>query len=79
VDVISIPADQDEILHKLITKFYEETNSTVAKELLSDWGAAKARISLIMPRDYARVLEIMNKAQRAGMPIEGAVMAAING
>jgi glutamate synthase (NADPH/NADH) large chain len=79
VDVISIPADQDEILHKLITKFYEETNSTVAKELLSDWGAAKARISLIMPRDYARVLEIMNKAQREGMPIEGAVMAAING
>jgi glutamate synthase (NADPH/NADH) large chain len=32
-----------------------------------------------MPRDYARVLEIMSKAEREGMPVEGAVMAAING
>jgi glutamate synthase (NADPH/NADH) large chain len=79
VDVIAIPSDQDQILFDLISKFYKETQSQIAKELLSDWSSARARISLVMPRDYARVLEIMNKAQREGMPIEGAVMAAING
>jgi glutamate synthase (NADPH/NADH) large chain len=79
VDVIAIPSDQDQILQDLISLFHKETNSQIAKELLSDWSSAKARISLVMPRDYARVLEIMNKAQREGMPVEGAVMAAING
>ncbi len=79
VDVIAIPSDQEQILFDLITLFHKETGSQIAKELLADWRSAKARISLVMPRDYARVLEIMSKAQREGMPIEGAVMAAING
>ncbi|NBU93865.1 MAG: glutamate synthase subunit alpha, partial [Actinobacteria bacterium] len=79
VDVISIPADQDQKLHELIKLFFQETNSKIAGELLSDWNTAKNRISLIMPRDYARVLEIMSKAEREGLPIESAVMAAING
>jgi glutamate synthase (NADPH/NADH) large chain len=79
VDVIAIPSDQEQILQDLISLFHKETNSQIAKELLADWGSAKARISLVMPRDYARVLEIMSKAEREGMPIEGAVMAAING
>jgi glutamate synthase (NADPH/NADH) large chain len=34
---------------------------------------------MVMPRDYARVLEVMAKAQREGLPVESAVMAAING
>jgi glutamate synthase (NADPH/NADH) large chain len=79
VDVITIPSDQEKNLQELISLFYKETNSAIAKELLADWSAAKSRISLVMPRDYARVLEIMSKAEREGMPVEGAVMAAING
>ena len=79
VDVIAIPADQDEKLHNLIERFYQESNSSIAKELLSDWSAAKNRISLVMPRDYARVLDIMSKAEREGLPVESAVMAAISG
>jgi glutamate synthase (NADPH/NADH) large chain len=79
VDVIAIPADQDEKLHELIKVFSKETDSKIAKELLADWNAAKNRISLVMPRDYARVLDIMSKAEREGLPIESAVMAAING
>ena len=79
VDVIAIPADQDQKLHELIKLFFKETDSNIAKELLADWSAAKNRISLVMPRDYARVLDIMSKAEREGLPIENAVMAAING
>jgi glutamate synthase (NADPH/NADH) large chain len=56
-----------------------ETGSSIAKELLIDWQKNKSRFTLIMPRDYARVLEVMAKAQREGMPIESAVMEVVNG
>jgi glutamate synthase (NADPH) large chain len=59
--------------------FFQETQSQVAKDLLSNWTVNKNKISLIMPRDYARVLEVMAKATREGLPVDTAVMAAING
>jgi glutamate synthase (NADPH/NADH) large chain len=79
VDVLALPADQDEIVKGYVSKFYAETGSKVAGELIKDWDAIKSRISLVMPRDYARVLEVMAKAEREGLPIESAVMAAIGG
>jgi glutamate synthase (NADPH/NADH) large chain len=79
VDVVSIPADQDGVLQGIIEEFFQATNSQVAKDLLSNWLVNKNRISLIMPRDYARVLEVMAKATREGLPVDSAVMAAING
>ena len=79
VDVLSIPIDQEEIVKGLISKFYAETGSKIASEVVNDWVNSKGRISLVMPRDYARVLEVMAKAQREGLPVESAVMAAING
>jgi glutamate synthase (NADPH/NADH) large chain len=51
----------------------------VAKDLLSDWDKSKSRFTLVMPRDYARVLEVMAKAQREGMPVDNAVMEVVNG
>ena len=79
VDVISIPDDQEQILFNVIQTFYKETQSQVAKDIVDNWSTQKQRLSLIMPRDYARVLEVMAKATREGMPVDGAVMAAING
>jgi glutamate synthase (NADPH/NADH) large chain len=79
VDVLSIPDDQEQMLLNVIKTFHLETQSLVAKDILDNWSTQKQRISLIMPRDYARVLEVMAKATREGMPVEGAVMAAING
>ena len=79
VDVLSLPIDQEDIVNGLISKFYAETGSKIASEVVNDWVNSKGRISLVMPRDYARVLEVMAKAQREGLPVESAVMAAING
>ena len=78
-DVLSLPVDQEETVKGLISKFYAETGSKIASEVINDWTNNKSRISLVMPRDYARVLEVMAKAQREGLPVESAVMAAING
>ena len=79
VDILALPGDQEEIIKSHISKFYAETGSKIADELIKDWQSAKKRISMVMPRDYARVLDVMAKAQREGLPIESAVMAAING
>ena len=79
VDILALPNDQEEVVKATISKFAAETGSKIAGEIINEWSVAKTRISLVMPRDYARVLEVMAKAQREGLPMESAVMAAING
>ena len=79
VDLLSLPATKEEFVRSSISNFFVETGSQIAKDLLANWDKSKSRITLIMPRDYARVLEVMAKAQREGLPVDSAVMAEING
>jgi glutamate synthase (NADPH/NADH) large chain len=80
VDVLVVPQDQKEILKDHISKYFAETGSEVANVLLKDWEKSLARISLIMPRDYARVLAAMERATREGLPVDALVMeVAANG
>jgi glutamate synthase (NADPH/NADH) large chain len=80
VDVLAVPQDQKEILKDHISKYFAETGSEVANALLKDWEKSLARISLIMPRDYARVLAAMERATREGLPVDALVMeVAANG
>ena len=79
VDLLTLPNNYEDFVKTSISKFFAETGSRVANELLKDWDRSKNRITLIMPRDYARVMEVMAKAQREGLPVESAVMEAING
>lgn len=79
VDLLSLPATKEEFVRSSISNFFVETGSQIAKDLLADWEKSKSRITLIMPRDYARVLEVMAKSQREGLPVDSAVMVEING
>jgi len=80
VDVLAVPADQREILKAIVTSFFDETESQVAGNLLLDWENSLSRFSLVMPRDYARVLAAMEKATREGLPVDQYVMeVAANG
>jgi glutamate synthase (NADPH/NADH) large chain len=74
VDVLAVPSDQKETLRGIITSFFNETESQVAGNLLLDWENSLTRISLVMPRDYARVLAAMEKATREGLPVDQYVM-----
>ncbi len=74
VDILAVPQDQREILKSHISKFHAETGSEIASELLKSWDESISRISLVMPRDYARVLEAMERATREGLPIDKFVM-----
>jgi glutamate synthase (NADPH/NADH) large chain len=79
VDILTLPVDQEGLVSKYISKFYAETGSKIAGEISKDWQIAKSRISLVMPRDYARVLDVMAKAERSGLSVESEVMAVLNG
>ncbi len=74
VDILAVPQDQREILKSHISKFHAETGSEIASELLKTWDESISRISFVMPRDYARVLEAMERATREGLPIDKFVM-----
>jgi glutamate synthase (NADPH/NADH) large chain len=75
-----VPEDQRELIKSVISTFHVETGSEVAADLLKDWSAALNRISLIMPRDYARVLAAIERATKDGLPVDQYVMeVAANG
>jgi glutamate synthase (NADPH/NADH) large chain len=62
------PSDADlELLRNLITRHQEETGSDVAADLLTDWAAASARFTKVLPRDYARVLAARDQAETDGL------------
>jgi glutamate synthase (NADPH/NADH) large chain len=72
--------DSDEKwLRETIHEYFEETESEVAQQLLSDWEAAVARFTKIMPRDYKRVLEAQAQAEAEGRDVLDAVMEAARG
>ena len=77
VDVLTLPAEQDGKLKILIERFYGDTGSEVAHSLISDWDNQKSRISMVMPRDYARVLVAMERAEREGLDVNKVVMEVL--
>lgn len=79
VDVLPLSPERSTQAHDLISRFYAETGSSVAHSLLIDWNTSSERISLVMPRDYARVLAAMEKAEREGINVDEAVMEATRG
>jgi len=73
-------AEQDaDFLRELIGRHQAETGSAVAEALLADWEAALPRFARVMPRDYKRVLAAARQAERDGVDVGEAVMAAASG
>ena len=77
VDLLPIPLDQVPLLKGLIEKHLTETGSPRAQELLADFQPG--RFTMVMPRDYARVLAAMARAEAEGRSVEDAVMEASRG
>jgi len=67
VDLTSVLGERADELHALVRRHEEETGSRVAAELLVDWPTSAGRFSLVMPRDYKRVLEARAEALEEGL------------
>jgi glutamate synthase (NADPH/NADH) large chain len=79
VDLIPIDKLQAELLHSLVSRHTAETGSGSAAEILANWPNSLRRFSLVMPREYARVLLAIGRAETEGRSVEEAVMEAANG
>jgi glutamate synthase (NADPH/NADH) large chain len=73
-------SEQDaDVLADLLRRHLAETGSVVAARLLADWPAALARFARVMPKDYKRALAAVRAAERDGLDVDEAVMAAAQG
>jgi glutamate synthase (ferredoxin) len=70
--------DHEEIAHvqNMIQLHAEYTNSELANRVLADWDAMVPRFVKVMPRDYQRVLDAMQRVKEAGLSGDAAVLAA---
>ncbi|HEY4984634.1 MAG TPA: glutamate synthase-related protein, partial [Verrucomicrobiae bacterium] len=70
--------DTDEIeeVWKLIQRHQAYTKSARAAKVLADWKKLVPKFVKVLPKDYARVLQSMKKAQSQGLTGDQAIMAA---
>jgi glutamate synthase (NADPH) large chain len=70
---------EGEELREIVSRHAEETDSSVAHELLADWDSALRRFTRVMPLDYQRVLDAKAAAERDGRDVVSAIMEAAHG
>ncbi len=79
VDAEPLTDEDAAFLRDLVGRHLAETGSVVASRLLADWPAALGRFGKVMPKDYKRVLAAAQRAERDGLDVNEAVMAAARG
>jgi glutamate synthase (NADPH/NADH) large chain len=71
VDLSPLRPDDETAVRELLTKHVEWTDSAVAARLLEEWETARSRFTLVLPRDYQRVLDVRAAAEAEGLDING--------
>ena len=75
VDLLPVGSDRENELKDLISRFAAETGSQVAEQLMKSWDLA--RFTLVLPRDYAKVLAAIEEANSKGLDVDKYVMEAV--
>jgi glutamate synthase (NADPH) large chain len=70
VDVLPLDDADAALVVDLVTRHRAETESAVAWRLLQDWDAARARFSKVMPRAYAKVIQVRREAEAEGLDLD---------
>ena len=68
VDLLPVDAEREAELKSILSKFAAETGSEVADGLLKNWDLS--RFTLVLPRDYAKVLAAIAEASSKGLDAE---------
>jgi glutamate synthase (NADPH/NADH) large chain len=74
LDLLELTDLDRETVASLLEKHVAETNSKLAQRLLADFETEAAQFTKLLPRDYAKVLEIQRKAVAAGEDLDSAVV-----
>jgi glutamate synthase (NADPH/NADH) large chain len=79
VDIDPLDDDDRAFLRDTVERHHAETDSGVAHALLTDWDDAADRFVKVMPKDYKRVLQAREAAERDGRDVNEAIMEAAHG
>ncbi|WP_454164120.1 glutamate synthase large subunit [Gordonia iterans] len=79
VDLDVLDDDDLKYLQDMLTEHRDETRSPVAAKILGNWAVAQTKFAKVMPRDYKRVLEAIEMAERTGRDVNEAIMEAARG
>jgi glutamate synthase (NADPH/NADH) large chain len=71
VGLSALRAEDETCVRELLAKHVQWTESTVAAGLLEDWETARSRFTLVLPRDYQRVLDVRAAAEAEGLDVNG--------
>ena len=66
-------------LHDIIIAHVDATDSAPGRRILSDWESELKNFVKVMPRDYKAVLAAIADAERKGVDVDEAIMAAARG
>jgi glutamate synthase (NADPH/NADH) large chain len=82
VELGKVEGEQRDTLEGIVRQHLEETESTVAEELLADWPASLERFTEVIPRDFRIVMEAKAKAEADGLKdndVATAMMDSLHG
>jgi len=79
VDLETLDEDDLEYLHATIQAHVDATDSAVGQRILADWRDLQRHFVKVMPRDYKKVLQAIARAERDGVDVDKAIMAAAHG
>ena len=79
VELEALDSDDAEYLHTMIQAHVDATDSAVGQRILADWPGQRRHFAKVMPRDYKRVLQAIAEAERDGVDVDKAIMAASHG
>ena len=74
LDLLELSDLDRQTVASLLEKHVAETHSKLAERLLADFETEAAQFTKLLPRDYAKVLEIQRKAVAAGEDLDSAVV-----
>ncbi|MHA6795887.1 glutamate synthase large subunit [Pseudonocardia bannensis] len=79
VDLDPLDDSDREFLRSAVERHHAETDSAVAHALLTDWDVAVERFGKVMPKDFKRVLQAREQAEKDGRDVNEAIMEAAHG
>jgi glutamate synthase domain-containing protein 3 len=68
-------SDLEEVMD-MIKRHVEHTHSERGRDMLAHWGNLSEKFVKVMPKDYKRMLEAIEKVQKTGLSGDEALMAA---
>ncbi|WP_274649389.1 glutamate synthase large subunit [Paenibacillus humicola] len=63
-------------LHGMVQRHVQYTGSSVGDRLLSDWDRSNAKFVKVIPKDYKRMMEQIEKIEQTGLTGDAALLAA---